>query len=280
MAKLITTIGVIILVITGCSAEPVDDGRVKFYALDCGAIDVSDMSTFSREGKFDGEEYALVVPCFLIRHPKGDLLWDSGLEQSLADTPDGIGGGGFHSKLKMKLTDQIAQLGLTPNDIEYLSISHSHPDHAGNANLFAGSTFIANEAEHSFMFSDEMKANSEWFELYSALENADTVMFENEYDVFGDGILVIKSMPGHTPGSSVLLVRLRNAGPLLLTGDLYTHAGARELRAVPTFNIDAQATLESMDQFEALAIKENARVVIQHEKADFEGLPIFPEFLD
>ncbi|NOX84304.1 MAG: N-acyl homoserine lactonase family protein [Alphaproteobacteria bacterium] len=253
---------------------------MQFYALDCGAIDVADMSSFSREGKFDGEKYALVVPCFLIRHPKGDLLWDAGLEQSLVDTPDGIGGGAFHSTMKIKLTDQLAQLGLAPNDIEFLSISHSHPDHAGNANLLASSTFIANQAEHSFMFSDKMKENSGWFELYAALENADTVMFENEHDVFGDGNVVITSMPGHTPGSSVLLVRLRNAGPLLLTGDLYTHAGARELRTVPTFNTDAQATLKSMDQFEALAKKENARVIIQHEKADFEKLPTFPEFLD
>jgi N-acyl homoserine lactone hydrolase len=197
----------------------------------------------------------------------------------LVDTPDGIGGN-FHSKMKIKLTDQLAQLGLTPNDIEFLSISHLHPDHAGNANLFASSTFIANEAEYSFMFSNEMKANSEWFELYSALENADTVMFEDEYDVFGDGIVVIESMPGHTPGSSVLLVRLKNAGALLLTGDLYTHTGARELRTVPTFNTDGQATLKSMNQFEALARKENARVVIQHEKADFEKLPTFPEFMD
>jgi N-acyl homoserine lactone hydrolase len=278
--KLLTTISVIILAVTGCAADPANNGQVKFYALDCGAIDVSDMSSFSREGKFDGEKYALVVPCFLIRHPKGDLLWDTGLEQSLVDKPDGIGDGGFHSKMKIKLTDQLAKLGLTPNDIEFLSISHLHPDHAGNANLFASSTFIANEAEYGFMFSDEMKTNREWFELYSALENADTVMFEDEYDVFGDGIVVIESMPGHTPGSSVLLVRLKNAGALLLTGDLYTHAGARELRTVPTFNTDGQATLKSMDQFEALARKENARVVIQHEKEDFEKLPTFPEFLD
>jgi len=236
------------------------------------------MSVFSSAGTYDGEKITLVNPCFLIRHPQGDLLWDTGHEDALADIPDGLKFGVWHNHLKKKLKGQLAQLELEPLDIEYLSLSHLHPDHSGNANLFSGSAFIVNELEREYMFSDKMKAA--FGESYSELDSAKTILFENEYDVFGDETVVIKSMPGHTPGSSVLLGRLENSGNILLTGDLYTHARARELQTVPTFNTDRQATLDSRRKFEALATKENARVVIQHSKVDFEKLPAFPAFLN
>ncbi len=98
--------------------------------------------------------------------------------------------------------------------------------------------------------------------------------------MFGDGTVVIKSMPGHTPGSSVLLIRLKNSGSVLLTGDLYTHARSRELGTMPTFVFDKEKTCESRKRFEALAKKEKARVMIQHARGDFEALPRFPAFLD
>jgi len=115
---------------------------------------------------------------------------------------------------------------------------------------------------------------------YSELEVAKTIQFEDEYDVFADKTVVIKSMPGHTPGSSVLLIRLENSGSILLTGDLYIHSKGRELQTMLIHNADKQATIESRKKFEALVMKENARVVIQHEKQDFDLLPKFPKFLD
>ena len=280
LRRSVTALAFGFLMVTGCVVDLRDRSTVKLYALDCGSFEFFDISAFSREGYFDGEGLSLAVPCFLIRHPDGDLLWDAGLEQSLADTPEGVENDIFHMRLETRLTDQLRQLGLEPPDLDYLSISHSHWDHAGNCNLFAGSTFIVQRQEHSFMFSEAKRADPESFAVYSALEEAETVLFEEEYDVFGDGTVVIKAMPGHTPGHSVLLLRLENAGAVLLTGDLYIHARGRELRAIPTFNTDEGATVESMERFEALAREEEARVVIQHERADFEALPPFPAFLD
>lgn len=268
-----------IVAISGCAIEP-DQTVLKLYAMNCGKLEVSDMGPFSVEGKLDGQKESLVNPCFLIRHPKGDLIWDVGYNESLADRPEGDKGGAFHWTMKVKLTDQLEQLALRPSDIEYFSISHLHPDHSGNANLFADSTFIANIAEHNFMFSAEMRKNNEFFEGYSALEDVKPVLYRNEYDVFGDNLVIMKSMPGHTPGSSVLLLRLKNSGAVLLTGDLYTHSKARELKTVPTFNTDRVATVESRIRFEALAKEEKALVVIQHNKVDFDALPRFPLYLD
>lgn len=243
-------------------------------------IDMFDISAYSDSGQFDGQKKALADPCYLIRHPKGDFLWDTGWEQTLAETPGGLMTNRYHAVMARTLTDQLSDLGLKPADIGKVSISHAHPDHVGNANLFAGSTFIVNKAEYTAMFSEEARKRPARFKLYNDLEGADTILFETEHDVFGDGLVVIKSMPGHTPGHSALMLRLKNSGTLLFSGDLYIISESRDLGAYPSFNTDKPETVRSMKKFEALAKKENARVVIQHEKADFLALPHFPAYLD
>ncbi len=250
----------------------------KLYALDCGTIAVSDMNDLSANGEFSGQQTELANPCFLIRHPKGDLLWDTGLIDQLADIPDGEKSGVWHSKLSVKLLDQLKQLALSPLDIEYLALSHLHPDHSGNANKFSGSTFIISKLEHDFMFSTEMK--SLFGEVYSELEDAKTITFNDNYDVFADGSVVIKTMPGHTPGSSILQLDLANAGVVLFTGDLYVHAKGRALNTMHKYNFDKNITLDSRKKFEALAKQTQAKIIIQHERNDVESLPKFPEFLD
>lgn len=269
-----------LLLATGCTNQEGKKPGVKLFAIECGTIDVEDMAPFSTDGQLAGQSISLVVPCFLIRHPDGDLIWDLGLNSSLADTPDGFADNGFHMRLKSTLEDNLALVDLKAEDIEFMSLSHSHYDHSGNGNMFVGSTFIVNQREHDYMFSEEQRQDESSFGLYSELEHTSTVFFPEEYDVFGDETVVIKSMPGHTPGHTVLLVRLENAGSILLTGDLYTHASARELKTIPSWNTDAEQSLYSINQFELLAEVENARVIIEHSKADFESLPKFPDYLN
>lgn len=261
------------------SQEPVDESvEVRLYVMDGGSLDVADMASFSRDSDLEGRSIHLVNPSFLVRHPKGDLLWDTGYTDALAELPDGSQSGVWHSRRSTTLLQQLAQLELKPVDIEYLALSHAHPDHSGNANLFADSTFIVHEKERAFMFSED--AMAAYGEVYSELRDAETLLFTGRHDVFGDGRVVLFEMPGHTPGSSVLLIRLPNSGSFLLTGDLYTHAGARDKGTVPSFNADLEQTLESRRVFEELAAAEKARVIIQHSSADFGSLPTFPEFLD
>jgi len=253
------------------------DAGLKLYAMECGTFDVADMIDLSTTGEYDGQQLKMANPCYLVRHPTGDLLWDAGLDDSLVDNLEGEVSGVWHAKSKIKLIDQLAELGLTADDVEYLSLSHAHPDHSGNANKFKNSTFIVNELEHKYMFSEKIK--SYFGAGYSALESARTVTFRESHDVFGDGSVLIKSMPGHTPGSSVLLIRLNEAGNVLLSGDLYVHARGRKLNTMHRYN-DKQATLDSREKFETMVKQEDARVIIQHEKNDFESLPQFPAYLD
>lgn len=253
---------------------------LRLYVLDCGHIEMLDLSIFDAGGAYDGMRNSAVGACYLLRHPKGDLLWDTGLPDALHAVEGGVAEGPFALTMPKTLKGQLAEIGVTPAEIEFLSLSHSHFDHAGNAGEYAASTFIVHEAERAHMFRDEARADAQSFSAYAALENARTVTFADEYDVFGDASVRIIAMPGHTPGHSVLLARLDKAGPVLLTGDMYHLTEAREKRTVPVFNTDAEETLRSMDKFEALAAETGARVVIQHEADDFAALPHAPEYLD
>jgi len=250
---------------------------VALYALDCGRIHLTDADMYADDHAYKGQAKDLVDPCFLIRHPpKGDLLWDTGLPTAFADSPATFG---VHEvTVPHRLTDQLTQLGLTPADIDYVSISHAHFDHAGNANLFTGSTWILDKDERDWMFRPEARKAADEFALYSGIENAKTTLIEGDgdYDVFGDGSVKIIQAPGHTPGHTVLLVTLAS-GPVLLTGDMWHIAESRAARRVPAFNTDRAQTLRSMDKVERVAAETHARVIRQHVPEDIAGLPAFPQ---
>ncbi len=252
---------------------------VQLYAMNCGELDFSDVDKFVDDGSMKGVARAFVDPCYLIRHPNGDLIWDTGVPEVIADAPDGLRPQGFpvHIVVRKKLTAQLAELGLTPADIEFVSFSHMHFDHTGNGNLFAAATWIVDAEERAAMFSESARKSDD-FATYSALENAKTAVIEDDdtYDVFGDGSVVIHQAPGHTPGHTVLLVKMAVSGAALLAGDLWHLRESREKRLVPSFNFNREQTLASMDHVEALAQQTGARIVRQHVPEDFAALPMFP----
>lgn len=265
----------------GQSTQAPEAPAVQLYAMDCGRISVSDAGAFADNGSLDGQTREVVDPCYLIRHPDGDLMWDVGLPDSVADAPDGVVvNGPFSVRVPTRLADQLAQLELTPADIEFVSISHSHFDHVGNAGLFTASTWLLDADERAWMFREEARAAEE-FALIAPIENAPTRALEGDADtdVFGDGSVTIIQAPGHTPGHDLLLVRLPNAGPVLLTGDLYHMPESRAQRLVPRFNVDRAQTLVAMDKVDALEAT-GARVVRQHVAEDFDALPRFPAALN
>jgi glyoxylase-like metal-dependent hydrolase (beta-lactamase superfamily II) len=141
------------------------------------------------------------------------------------------------------------------------------------------STWLVQGTEYDMITSDEIK-NSENAGLYEAIKELKNIQrIEGDLDVFGDGTVVIKSMPGHTPGHQVLYLELTEHGPMLLTGDLYHLYENREHKRVPSFNYDVDQTLSSMDAFEAFAKEKNAKVYLQHQKEDFNKMPKAPEYL-
>jgi N-acyl homoserine lactone hydrolase len=284
MFKRAALLSLIALAACGQAQERAAAPAVQLYVMDCGRATFNDVGMFADDGSMNGQSRTLVVPCYLIRHPSGDLIWDTGFPDAIAAMPGSrmaIPQMGAEVVLSATLQSQLQQLGLAPADIEFVSFSHQHGDHTGNGNLFTGSTWIVDTDERAYMFSDEAR-QGQAFAGYAQLENSETRLIEGnlDHDVFGDGSVIIKQAPGHTPGHTILLVRLANAGPVLLTGDLYHLAETRERRLVPSFNTDRAQTLASMDLVDRLEAETDARVIRQHVTEDFDSLPRFPEALN
>jgi N-acyl homoserine lactone hydrolase len=241
--------------------------------LDCGTITVSDLDIFSSAGDYAGQSDTLTDTCFLVHHPKGMLLWDLGLPGMLVGNGENTQGV-FTVSMDTSMTDQLAEHDIVPSEIDYVAISHSHFDHIGQIDQVQGSTWLVNQKEKDAMFPPDGSGPYDpslapTFAMFNPMEQ---LVIGDEYDVFGDGSVVIFQTPGHTPGHSSLQLMMPESGPVVLTGDLYHRAESRELKRVPRFNSSEPDTLASMDAFEARAERLGAKVIIQHEPADIEPL--------
>ncbi len=259
-----------VLIPSGVMAQqpkPQAPQALRLYVFDGGSLNIPDTTPY-RLKKEDLATTYMSVACFLVVHPKGTLIWDSGAVPDSGFKPGGGSGTLRYATATKPLEGQLAEAGYKPADITYLALSHFHWDHVGNSNLFAGSTWLVTKAERDIMFSDPPSPRTEP-QNYSALRNSKTVILtKNDYDVFGDGTVVIKAAPGHSPGHQVLFLKLPKTGPVLLSGDLYHYPEERKLNLVPTTEFNAEQTAVSRAAIEAFLKKTGAQLWIQH---DFNG---------
>lgn len=234
---------------------------------------------FSDTGEYDGKPGTMAAPCFLIRHPRGTLLWDAGLGDKIAEHSNGVDNNGIRLSVPVTLAEQLKALGLAPADVTYIAFSHLHFDHTGNANAFGSSTWIINKSELSWALGTPSPFGVDP-STFSGYKGAKTQMIDDDFDVFGDHSVRILKAPGHTPGHQVLEVTLKNSGVVILSGDLYHTLANRKLARTPGFNTSRAETLASIDRIEKIVKNTNARFVVQHEWADFKSLPAFPAYLE
>jgi N-acyl homoserine lactone hydrolase len=253
---------------------------VRLYSLDCGHATFKDMGMFSDTGEYDGKPGEVADPCFLVHHPKGWLLWDTGLGDNFAATKGGVDVmPGIHVNVPVTLIEQLHSLSLAPKDVNFIAFSHFHFDHTGNANEFPDSVWIINKVELAAALSPT-PPSGEVPDTFSGYKTAKTQMIDGDYDVFGDGTVRILKAPGHTPGHQALELKLPKTGTVILSGDLYHLRANREFARVPVVNVDRADTLASMDRIEKIAKATKARVVVQHDPQDFQALPKFPAYLE
>jgi N-acyl homoserine lactone hydrolase len=252
---------------------------LRLYVLDGGSLNIPDTSPY-RLKKEDLATKDMSVASFLIVHPKGTLLWDAGAVPDSA-FPSGGGPGTIRYATATKtLRSQLAEIGYLPSDINYFALSHFHWDHVGNANMFAGSTWLVTKAEQDIMFADPPSPRTEP-QNFSALKNSKTVMLTKpEYDVFGDGSVVIMAAPGHSPGHQVLFLKLKKTGPVVLSGDLYHYPEERKLNLIPVTEFNADQTVASRASVEAFLKKTGAQLWIQHDLTANAKLKKSPNFYE
>jgi glyoxylase-like metal-dependent hydrolase (beta-lactamase superfamily II) len=215
-----------------------------------------------------------VDTCYLIKHSQGWLLWDTGLDDAVAAMPNGLAPAdpkAVHWRRPKTLAAQLDQLGVKPSDIKAMAISHTHPDHIGNVELFPTTMLYVQKAEYEWPGPN----NSPRFKPEHPVTKLD-----GDRDLFGDGSIIILSTPGHTPGHQSLLVKLPKTGAVVLSGDAVHFQSNWDNRGVPSINFNKDQTLASMQKIADTLTKEKAQLWINHDKSQRDGLKMSPEFYD
>lgn len=232
----------------------------RLYVIDCGTLTSSRPEEFNltRDEVADSN---MSVTCFLVIHPQGILLFDTGLSDRLVGRPlyenylFGYGQIKFNT-----LRGQLADIGVAPEDITYLALSHSHFDHMGNTDDYAGSIWLTQKAETDLVLRKSPD---------SPLAHARRQVIDGDHDVFGDGTVVLKSTPGHTSGHQSLYVKLAKTGGVVLSGDLYHYPEERALHRMPPEELKS-ATPASRALIDQFLIDKQAQLWIGHSMAFFK----------
>lgn len=238
---------------------------LRVYVFDCGTIDVSDISIFS-PGVDKGKKKTLTDSCYLVAHPKGTLMWDTGLPDAIAKEKGGKKlDDAFYARLRKPLAQQLKEIGYAPEAVTYLGLSHMHFDHVGNVGLFPKATLLMQAEEHDSAFGPNSAKFGNDPKTYPTLAANPVTKLSGDHDVFGDGSVVIKRAIGHTPGHQTLFVKLPKTGNVLLSGDLAHFTKNWENRRVPSFNFDKELSVKAMEEQAQFMKANKATLWIQHD---------------
>jgi N-acyl homoserine lactone hydrolase len=250
------------------AAQPGKSGIERMYVLYCGDIALDNAASFTPGASGPG---ALSVSCYLIRHRQGWVLFDTGLPDAIAAMPNGQKSQVGNWTVRKTLASQLAELGVKTSDINYLILSHSHPDHVGNLDTFSQATLVVQKAEYDWPLPDGKPRFNPAQKVIKA---------EGDRDLFGDGSVVLISTPGHSPGHQNLLVRLPHTGAVMLSGDSVHSRANWDSHRVPERNFNVQQSLASLDRMAAVLKENNAQLWIGHEPSEVPLRKYAPAYYD
>jgi N-acyl homoserine lactone hydrolase len=260
-------------------SRPQPSSSVRLYVFDNGVIKGLNPASFH----LTREEIAtadMVVCSYLIVHPNGTLMWDSGAIPDADLKADGtpVTQGSFTATRTLK--SQLATVGYAPRDITYFGLSHYHSDHTANANDFAAATWLVQQPERDVMFAERAPSIAQRAQYIALKDSKTQILNGKDYDVFGDGAVIVKAAYGHTPGHQILDVKLAHAGHILLAGDLYHYQEERHTDKTPTFEFNHDQSLGSRAVIEELIKQTGAQLWIEHDLANFNKLKKAPDFYE
>jgi N-acyl homoserine lactone hydrolase len=273
--KITLALAVAALVLSGHAvlAQSEKTGVEKLYILNCGEGTAGDISRWT-PGLNEGKTMDFVDSCYLVKHAKGWFLWDTGIADAVAAMPNGLAPADPKAvswRRPKTLAAQLEQLGLKPDDVKMMAVSHTHPDHTGNVELFPQATLYVQKAEYDWPGAN----NEPRFKPSHPVE-----LLAGDKDVFGDGSVTILSTPGHTPGHQSLLVKLPKTGAVVLSGDAVHFKDNWDNRRVPSMNANKDQSAASMQKIADTLGKEKAQLWINHDKVQRDSQKMAPEFYD
>jgi N-acyl homoserine lactone hydrolase len=237
----------------------------RLYVIECGARTAPDVSPWT-PGVNVGKPIDFVDNCYLIKHGSDWMVWDTGLPDAIFTAPSSDPNAWRRSNT---LAGELDKIGIKPGDVRYLAISHTHPDHIGNVELFPQAMLLVQQAEYDWPNQD----GSPRF-----LPSHPVTRLEGDHDVFGDGSATLLSTPGHTPGHQSLLVKLQQTGAVLLSGDMVHLRDNWDAKRVPSINIDKAKSLVSMQRMAEVIAQNRAQLWINHDKPQSETMKHAPEY--
>jgi glyoxylase-like metal-dependent hydrolase (beta-lactamase superfamily II) len=246
---------------------------MRIYALSCGSLEF-DRSLFFPAAQ-PGTKLVSPVSSYLIVHPRGKVLFDTGIHcDALTDPVARLGkrvAGLFaiRSRAGEDVVSQLAILGLRPDDIQYVVTSHFHFDHCGCNTSFPRATFLVQRAEMELARSERSRYNPKDWD-----QPLEYRLIDGEHDLFGDGRVVCVPTYGHTPGHQALRVRLDGGDVILAADACYLRRTLEEMH-LPTVVHDAEAMRASLTRLRELR-DAGARIFYGHDPEFWASVPQAP----
>lgn len=235
------------------------------------------------------------VGYYVIKHPKGNVLFDTGCNDKLIQDinywPAGLQSLKPTNTPDVAIDYQLKRIGLTPDDINYVVASHLHLDHGGNVGKFPNSIIVVQREEIQNAFWPEPGTGGPYVlgdvlplrAPNSTYPNAQKmIQLQGDLDIFGDGAVVVKRWPGHTPGSQMMTVRLKNTGLIILTGDnVYFRANVE--KSIPPNIVLAykpDGIYSAYEWIRLMMATHKADFFTAHDPDAFKAMKMAPAFYD
>ncbi len=249
---------------------------MKLYVFESAKMHVPDRGMMS--GRPSGVPVTIPVPFYLIDHPKGLALFDTGMK--LDNWPPQYRPDGDQRPDQM-IDLQLANIGYKPDDIKYVIMSHLHLDHAGGMPLFPKSTFIVRKSELRAAWWPEAFQVHYIFDDYKDTRGFNYIELDDTeaFDVFQDGSVICIDTKGHSQGHQSLVVNLPNSGKFVLTADAAAMAEILDEGVLPSVAWNAEEALRSLRKVQHMK-REGAIVLMAHDPDQWATTRLAPEYYE
>jgi len=291
LVSLVITVGACVWLAAGASAASPEGMRLYVFSSGWLTIDKSALQTGATD------KITVPVAFFLIKHPKGNVLFETGNNDKVITDPTYWGPlaqmlGPASRTPDLAIDTQLDKVGVKPSDISYVILGHMHLDHAGNVGKFPGATIVYQRDEIVNAFWPKPGYGCCYITADFAMLRNDVgenqpnrqkvIELNGDLDLFGDGSIYIHRNVGHTPGSQMAVVRLPKTGPVVLTSDTCYLMDNLQKDILPSVALayDPAGILNGYSWIKHLMSAEGADVIFAHDAETFNKHKHAPEFYE
>jgi glyoxylase-like metal-dependent hydrolase (beta-lactamase superfamily II) len=251
---------------------------MQIYALSCGRLEFS-RHLFFPESPTD-TSMTIPVLAFLVCHPRGYVLFDTGVHPGAVSAPLARLGPRIASSYRFlagkseNIVGMIARLGLRPDDISHVINSHLHFDHSGGNGFFPGAVFVVQRKE-----MENARKKNDPFQMINITHPGEYRLLDGGYDIFADGSLQLLPTCGHTPGHQSLLVHLNAKKKVFLAADACYTRKHLEGNILPATFWDAQVAMDTLGLLSKMEKEEGVHLYFGHDANQWGSEGAFPQLL-